>query len=288
MTAFTCNIELQRRLLNFIDKAFIEDVVPIIVVAYHCQSSQLLSQCVHRVSRSDIESIALEKEVPFEIAENIKSYRLKSHAEEKDNVVLGDPLREKRIRRIHKALDSDDVELIRLLLTESDITLDEAYALHYAAAYCDPKIVSEVLSMGLADVNLRNARGYSILHIAAIRKEPSIIVSLLTKGACVSETTLDGRTAVGICRRLTRPKDYNAKTNQGQESNKDRICIDVLEREMLRNPVAGDISCSSPIMTDDLQMRLLYLENRGSFLGIKLLLFSFLKSGKGGVCYFSY
>ncbi|KAL3520394.1 hypothetical protein ACH5RR_018543 [Cinchona calisaya] len=255
----------QRRLLNFIGKAFIEDVIPILAVAYHCQSSQLLSHCVDRVSRSDIECISLEKELTYEIAENIRSYHLNSRAEEKDYAVLVDHLRDKRIRRIHKALDSDDVELVRLLLTESDITLDEAYALHYAVSYCDPKIVSEVLSLGLADANLRNARGYSVLHIAAIRKEPSIIVSLLTKGACVSETTLDGRTAVSICRRLTRPKDYHAKTNQGQESNKDRICIDVLEREMLSNPMVGDITVCSTIMTDDLQMRLLYLENRVAF-----------------------
>lgn len=255
----------QRRLLNFIGKAFVEDVIPILVAAYYCQSSQLLSHCVDRVSRSDIESISLEKEIPCEIAENIKSCRLKSHAGEKDNVVLVDPLHEKRIRRIHKALDSDDIELVRLLLTESDITLDEAYALHYAVAYCDPKIVSELLGLSLADVNLQNARGYSVLHIAAMRKEPSIIVSLLTKGACVSETTLDGRTAVSICRRLTRPKDYRAKINQGRESSKDKICIDVLEREMLRNPLAGDASFSSPMLTDDLQMRLLYLENRVAF-----------------------
>ncbi|KAL3654652.1 Nitrogen permease reactivator protein [Castilleja foliolosa] len=53
---------------------------------------------------------------------------------------------------------------------ESDITLDEPYALHYAVAYCDPKIVAEVLSLGLGDVNLR----------LRIRSHP-IIVSLLNK-----------------------------------------------------------------------------------------------------------
>ena len=42
---------------------------------------------------------------------------------------------QKRVRRIHKALDSDDVELLKLLLDESNVTLDDAYALHYAAAY---------------------------------------------------------------------------------------------------------------------------------------------------------
>ncbi|CAA2982621.1 regulatory NPR3-like [Olea europaea subsp. europaea] len=249
----------QRRLLNLVSKAIVEDVIPILMVAYHCQLPQLLTQCVHRVARSDLESVAIETELPYNIAEDIRLFRLNSGAE---NEVTVDPLHEKRIKRIHKALDSDDVELVRLLLTESDITLDEAYALHYAVAYCDPKIVSEVLSLGLADVNLRNRRGYTVLHIAAMRKELSIIVSLLTKGAIASEMTMEGQSAVSICRRLTRPKDYQAKTEQGQEANKDRICIDVLEREMHRNPMAGDVLMSSLTMADDLHMKLLYLEDR--------------------------
>lgn len=252
----------QRRLLNLVSKAIVEDVIPILMVAYHCQLPQLLSQCVDRVARSDLESVAIETELPYNIAEDIKLLRINCQAE---NEVTVDPLHEKRIKRIHKALDSDDVELVRLLLTESDITLDEAFALHYAVAYCDPKIVSEVLSLGLADVNLRNRRGYTVLHIAAMRKEPSIIVSLLTKGAIASEMTLEGQSAVSICRRLTRPKDYQAKTEQGQEANKDRICIDVLEREMHRNPMAGDVLVSSPTMADDLHMKLLYLEDRVAF-----------------------
>lgn len=241
-----------------------EDVIPILVVAFHCQSTQLVTQCVDRVARSDLDIICLEKELPFEVSENIKLLRLKSQADDKNEMRPPDPLHEKRVRRIHKALDSDDVELVKLLLSESNITLDEAYALHYAAAYCDPKVVSEVLGLGLANVNLLNARGYTVLHVAATRKEPSIIVSLLNKGAHASEMTSDGRSAVSICRRQTRPKDYHAKKEQGQETNKDRICIDVLEREMWRNPMAAEVSMSSPTIADDLHMKLLYLENRGN------------------------
>ncbi|OMO70442.1 BTB/POZ-like protein [Corchorus capsularis] len=255
----------QRRLLNFVEKALVEDIIPILVVAFHCQCSQLVSQCVDRVARSDLDSVSIEKELPYEVAESIRLLRRKSPPEDEENAQVIDPLREKRIRRIHKALDSDDVELVKLLLTESDITLDDANALHYAAAYCDPKVVSEVLALRLADVNLRNSRGYSVLHIAAMRKEPSVIMSLLAKGASASELTSDGRSAVNICQRLTRPKDYHAKTEQGKETNKDRICIDVLEREMRRNPMAGDVSVTSHTMADDMHMRLLYLENRVAF-----------------------
>ncbi|MBA0871756.1 hypothetical protein Goshw_029791, partial [Gossypium schwendimanii] len=252
----------QRRLLNFVEKALLEDIIPILVVAFHCQCSQLVSQCVDRVARSDLDSIFIEKELPYEVTESIRLLRRKSPSDGEGNEAVVDPLREKRIRRIHKALDSDDVELVKLLLTESDITLDDATALHYAAAYCDSKVVSEVLGLRLADVNLRNSRGYTVLHIAAMRKEPSVIMALLAKGASASTLTLDGQSAVNICRRLTRPKDYHAKTEQGKETNKDRICIDILEREMRRNPMAGDVSVASHALSDDLHMRLLYLENR--------------------------
>ncbi|KAL2244551.1 UNVERIFIED_CONTAM: BTB/POZ domain and ankyrin repeat-containing protein NPR1 [Sesamum indicum] len=255
----------QRRLLNLVGKAVVEDVIPIVVVAFHCQLSQLLTQCIHRVARSDLEAISIEKELPSKVAEEIRLLRLNSQVEQENKVATVDPLHEKRVKRIHKALDSDDVELVRLLLTESDITLDEAYALHYAIAYCDPKIVTEVLSLGLSDVNLRNTRGNTVLHIAARRKEPSIIVSLLTKGASASEPTFEGQSALSICKRSTRPKEYQMKREKGQEANKDRMCIDILEREMRRNPIAGDASISSLAMADDLHMKFLYLEDRVAF-----------------------
>ncbi|KAI5563194.1 hypothetical protein POPTR_015G117200v4 [Populus trichocarpa] len=255
----------QRRLQNFVGKALVEDMIPILVVAFHCQLSQLVTQCVDRIARSDLDNISIEKELPHDVAVEIKLLRRKSISDEENNTEAVDALREKRIKRIHMALDSDDVELVKLLLTESDITLDDANALHYAASYCDLKVVSEVLSLGLADVNLRNSRGYTVLHIAAMRKEPSVIVSMLAKGASALDLTSDGQSAVSICRRLTRPKDYHAKTEQGQEANKDRLCIDILEREMRRNPMAGSASITSHTMVDDLHMKLLYLENRVAF-----------------------
>ncbi|KAL9335547.1 hypothetical protein Peur_072728 [Populus x canadensis] len=255
----------QRRLLNFVRKALAEDVIPILVVAFHCQSSQLIAQCVDRIAVSNLDNISIEKELPHEVADKIKQLRRKPISEDENSTEAGDPLREKRIKRIHMALDSDDVELVKLLLTESDISLDDANALHYCASYCDLKVMSEVLSLGLANVNLRNSRGYTVLHIAAMRKEPSVIVSLLAKGASALDLTSDGQSAVSICRRLTRPKDYHAKTEQGQEANKDRLCIDILEREMRRNPLGGSASITSHIMVDDLHMKLLYLENRVAF-----------------------
>ncbi|CAA2934406.1 regulatory NPR3-like [Olea europaea subsp. europaea] len=183
-----------------------------------CASTVFQVSELVRVVQSNLEPIAIETEVPHNVAEDIRLFRLNSLAE---NEVTVDPLRKKRIKRI----------------------------------------VSKVLSLRLADVNLRNRWGYTVLHIPAMRKEPSIILSLFTKGASASETTLEGWCAVSICRRLTRPKDYQAKTEQGLEANKGRICIDVLEREMHRNPMAGDLLISSLTMVDGLHMKLLYLED---------------------------
>ncbi|KAJ6730725.1 REGULATORY PROTEIN NPR3 [Salix viminalis] len=255
----------QRRLLNFIEKALVEDVIPILMAAFHYHLDQLLSHCIEKLVKSDLDSGCIDKELPDEISSKIKLLRRKSLQEAESGAEEVDPVHEKRLGRIHKALDSDDVKLVELLLSESNLTLDDAHALHYAIAYCDPKIVMEVLSLGSADLNLRNSRGYSVLHVAARRKEPSILIALLTRGANASETASDGQNAVSICRRLTRPKDYNEKTKQGQESNKDRICIDVLEREMRRTSLSENVSILSPSVADDLNMKLDYLENRVAF-----------------------
>nr|KYP73330.1 Regulatory protein NPR1 [Cajanus cajan] len=251
-----------RHLLNFVEKALVEDVIPILMAAFNCQLDQLLSRCIQRVARSDFDNTSLEKELPHEVVTEIKSLRPQSQPESTPDAMEVVPLSDKSVKRIHKALDSDDVELLKLLLSESSVTLDDAFALHYACAYSDSKVVQEVLGLGLADILLRNSRGYTVLHVAARRKDPSILVALLKRGACASDTTPDGQTALAICQRLTRRKDYHQKTEKGKESNKDRLCVDVLEREMRRSSRVVNLSVSSQLTADDLHMRLDYLEDR--------------------------
>lgn len=255
----------QRQLLNFVDKALVEDVIPILMAAFNCQLEQLLSRCIHKVASSDFDSISLEKELPHEVVTEIKSCRLSFQPESAADAMEVEPLSEKSIMRIHKALDSDDVELLKLLLNESRVTLDDAYALHYACAYSDSKVIQELLGLGMADILRRNSRGYTVLHVAARRKDPSILVALLNKGACATDTTPDGQTALSICQRLTRRKDYHEKTVKCKESNKDRLCVDVLEREMRRSSMTVSMSVSSQLTADDLHIRLDYLENRVTF-----------------------
>ncbi|GAY32864.1 hypothetical protein CUMW_274290, partial [Citrus unshiu] len=196
------------RLLYMAGKAPVEDVIPILVAAFHCQLNMLHSYCIQRIAGSNLDNVCLEKELPDEVSREIKSLRVKSNQESEAN------------------------------------------------------IAEAVLNMDLAGLNLKDARGRTVLHVAARRNEPEVMVTLLSKGACASETTSDGQTAVAICRRMTRRKDYIEASKQGQETNKDRLCIDVLEREMRRNSMSENLAMSSEGMDDDFQRKLDFLEEK--------------------------
>lgn len=251
----------QRRLIDVLERVATDDVPLILSVSNMCSSScqRLQERCIEIVARSDLNMATLEKKLPSDIVKQITEHRvylgfLNPHADNFPN---------KYARQIHRAIDSDDVELISMLLKEGHTTLDDAYALHYAVEHCDSKITMELLDLELANINHRNFRGYTVLHVAAIRKDPKIIVSLLTKGACPSDLTLDGRKAVDIAKRMTKSADYNLVTEQGQASPKDRLCIEILEQAERRDPLIGEASVSLALAGDDMRGKLLYLENRG-------------------------
>lgn len=250
----------QRHLVDIVEDAYIEDVITILAVANTChtRNDPLLTKCIEIVARSNLESITIEKELPLELANQIFDFRSKFVLERQGKNTTHDI----NVRRIQGALDSDDIELVKMLLNEGHVTLDDAYALHYAASYCDSKTTTELLELGNSDVNLRNSRGYSVLHIAAMRKEPAITVALLTKGANPLDVTADGRNALQISRRLTKAVDYNSITEAGKETPKDRLCIEILEQAERKEPLLGDASLSLALAGENLRMKLLYFENR--------------------------
>lgn len=238
----------------------IDDVPLILSVSNMCDRScqRLLDRCIDIVAQSNLDMVTLEKRIPPNIVKQIME----------DRVILGYPHADNvtniHARRIHRALDSDDVELVRMLLKEGHTTLDDAYALHYAVEHCDSKITTELLDLELADVNHRNSRGYTVLHVAAMRKEPKIIISVLTKGARPSDLTQDGRKAMQIAKQMTKYADYYKVLEEGKASPKDRLCIEILEQAERRDPLVGEASVSLAIAGDDLRGKLLYLENRGA------------------------
>ncbi|XP_030465197.2 BTB/POZ domain and ankyrin repeat-containing protein NPR1-like [Syzygium oleosum] len=250
----------QRHLLDILDKVAPDDILRVLSVANICgdECHGLLAQCVEYVVRSDLDTITLEKGLPLSIIQQIIDSRLELGLNNPECVNFPD----KHAKRIHRALDSDDVDLVRLLLKEGHTTLDYAYALHYVVAYCDAKTTTDLLDLGIADVNRRNARGFTVLHVAAMRKEPKVIVSLLMKGAQPSDLTPDGRKALQLCKRRTKAADYMKSTEEGKPSPKDKLCVEILEQAEQREPLFGEASFSLAMAGDDLRMRLLYLENR--------------------------
>ncbi|CAD6240267.1 unnamed protein product [Miscanthus lutarioriparius] len=250
----------QRRLLDVLDKVEVDNLPLILSVANLCNKScvKLLERCLDVVVRSNLDMIALEKALPPDVVKEIVDARLSLGLVSPED--KGSP--NIHVRRVHRALDSDDVELVRMLLKEGKTNLDDAYALHYAVEHCDSKITTELLDLALADVNHRNPRGYTVLHVAAMRREPKIIVSLLTKGARPSDLTFDHRKAVQISKRLTKHGDYFGPTEDGKPSPKDRLCIEILEQAERRDPQLGEASVSLATEGDSARGRLLYLENR--------------------------
>ncbi|KAL9224248.1 hypothetical protein vseg_000306 [Gypsophila vaccaria] len=250
----------QRHLLDILDKVELDDLLQVLYVADTCGNTceKLLGRCTDIMVRSDVDVTTLEKLLPQHIVKQIIDTRKELGLTGPDYVDGPD----KHVKRIHRALESDDVELVRMLLKEGHTTLDDAFALHFAVAHCDAKTTTELLELGLADVNIRNHRGYTVLHVAAMRKEPKIIVSLLTKGAQPSEVTLDNRKALQIAKRLTKAADFFKSTERGKSSPKDRLCIEILEQAEIREPLLGEGSVSLANAGDDLRMKLLYLENR--------------------------
>ncbi|KAM0933555.1 putative chromatin remodeling & transcription regulator ABTB family [Dioscorea sansibarensis] len=250
----------QRHLFDVLDKVAVDDMLVVLSAVNSCDKlcDKLLAKCIEIIVKSDLDVVILEKALPAELVKQITDSRISFGLLEPESLDYPN----KHVKRIHRALDSDDIELVQMLLKEGHATLDDAYALHYAVAHCDFKITKELLEIGLANINHRDLRGYTVLHIAAMRKEPEILVSLLTKGAQPSDLTLDGRTALQISQRLTRFVDYTRVTEKGKASHKGRLCVEILELAERREPLLGEASVSLAMASDDLRVKLLYLENR--------------------------
>ncbi|KAH7686473.1 Myotrophin and similar proteins protein [Dioscorea alata] len=260
----------QGHLLEILENVVIEDVLLILCVVNMCNDSNdsndsckiLFTKCIRIVADSDLDMLTIDKALPEDVVKQVIKLRPTSP------VSLG-PQRpgfpNAHMKKIYSALDSNDFELIEMLLAEKHTSMDDACALHYAVSYCHEKIVTTILDRGMADVNRRNARGYTVLHCAAIRKEPVIIISVLAKGARPSEVTPDGRTAVQILRRLTKYVDYKRPSDEVEAFTDDHLCIDMLEEAERKDPLLREPFLSHPVAGEDLRDALLYLENRVFF-----------------------
>ncbi|KAH7686475.1 NPR1/NIM1-like C-terminal protein [Dioscorea alata] len=250
----------QRRLCNVLEFVVIDDVLRILSVVYmHSHSCMnLFTKCIKTVAHSDLETLTLEKALPKYVVKQVMDLRPNPPPSESQSADSFN----NHVKKLYSALDSDDFELVKLLLDERRTSLDDSCALHYAVSHCHPKIVKRILDLELANINHKNSRGYTVLHCAAIRKEPEIIMSVLNKGARSSETTPDGRKALQIFKRLTKYVDYKRPGDEVKSLTRDQLCIRLLEQAEIKDSVVGEPSVFHPDAGDDLHDMLSYLEDR--------------------------
>ena len=101
---------MQRLLLDVLDDVEVDNLPLILSVANLCNKScmHLLERCLEMVVRSNLDMITLEKALPSDIIEQITDSRLSLGLVSPED--KGFP--NKHVRRILRALDSDDVCLV--------------------------------------------------------------------------------------------------------------------------------------------------------------------------------
>ncbi|CAI9760043.1 unnamed protein product [Fraxinus pennsylvanica] len=70
-----------------------------------------------------------------------------------DHTGSASDLEDQKICHMRRALDSSDVELVKLMVMGEGLNLNKALALHYAVENCSREVVKALLELGAADVN---------------------------------------------------------------------------------------------------------------------------------------
>ncbi|TYI10467.1 hypothetical protein ES332_A09G142900v1 [Gossypium tomentosum] len=154
----------QKQLSSMVEKASIEDVMKVLIASRKQDMHQLWSTCSHLVAKSGLPPEVLAKHLPIDVVAKIEEMRLKSslarrsliphhHQQHHHDLATAAHLEDQKIRRMRRALDSSDVELVKLMVMGEGLNLDEALALHYAVENCSREVVKTLLELGAADVN---------------------------------------------------------------------------------------------------------------------------------------
>ncbi|KAF8104636.1 hypothetical protein N665_0170s0012 [Sinapis alba] len=230
----------QKQLVSMVDKASIEDVMKVLIASRKQDMHQLWTTCSHLVAKSGLPSEILAKHLNIDVVAKIEELRLKSsiarrslmpHHHHHDLTVAQD-LEDQKIRRMRRALDSSDVELVKLMVMGEGLNLDESLALHYAVESCSREVVKALLELGAADVNYpAGPAGKTPLHIAAEMVSPDMVAVLLDHHADPNVRTVGGITPLDILRTLT--SDFLFKGAVPGlthiEPNKLRLCLELVQ-----------------------------------------------------------
>lgn len=240
---------MQKQLASMVEKASIEDVMKVLIASRKQDMHQLWTTCSHLVAKSGLPPEILAKHLPIDVVAKIEELRLKSslarrslmphhhhphhhHHHHQISAAAVHDLEDQKIRRMRRALDSSDVELVKLMVMGEGLNLDEALALHYAVENCSREVVKALLELGAADVNYpAGPAGKTPLHVAAEMVSPDMVAVLLDHHADPNVRTVDGITPLDILRTLT--SDFLFKGAVPGlthiEPNKLRLCLELVQ-----------------------------------------------------------
>jgi regulatory protein NPR1 len=241
-----CVEMLQKQLAGMVENASIEDVMKVLMASRKQDLHQLWTTCSHLVAKSGLPPEVLAKHLPIDVVAKIDELRLKSsltrrspflaHHHPAGTMEASSAAAElddhHKIRRMRRALDSSDVELVKLMVMGEGLNLDEALALHYAVENCSREVVKALLELGAADVNHpAGPAGKTPLHVAAEMVCPDMVAVLLDHHADPNVHTVDGVTPLDILRTLT--SDFLFKGAVPGlthiEPNKLRLCLELVQ-----------------------------------------------------------
>ncbi|XP_054781763.1 BTB/POZ domain and ankyrin repeat-containing protein NOOT2-like [Prosopis cineraria] len=238
----------QKQLASMVEKASIEDVMKVLLASRKQDMHQLWTTCSHLVAKSGLPPDVLAKHLPLDVVAKIEELRVKTSLVRRSLVLHHHPhhhhdhisatadLEDQKIRRMRRALDSSDVELVKLMVMGEGLNLDEALALHYAVENCSREVVKALLELGAADVNYpAGPAGKTPLHLAAEMVSPDMVAVLLDHHADPNVRTVEGVTPLDILRTLT--SDFLFKGAVPGlahiEPNKLRLCLELVQSAAL-------------------------------------------------------
>ncbi|XP_024376188.1 BTB/POZ domain and ankyrin repeat-containing protein COCH isoform X2 [Physcomitrium patens] len=248
----------QNHLASMAEKASIEDVMRMLVIARKQNDLHLWHLCSKLVAKSGLSPKMLLKYLPGDLVQELQSIRQKT-GYNSDTTASGSATLEQKIKRMQKALDSSDVELVKLMVMGEGLNLDEVFGLHYAVSSCSRKVVKNLLELGAANVNLQDLDGRTPLHIAAQLGDPEKIAMLLDHHAEPHTRTATCATAMDIVQSGAAEIQSAGRYNTKADHNRLRACMELLERAALastrlthtRSAAVVDTGSPASILTEN-------------------------------------